>query len=196
MVLVIDTSSARSAVALIRDGAVVAEESFESGRDSELGRRVLALGQGQEVAKVLVATGPGSFTGLRLGVSYGIGFALGRELPLLGLSGLEIQARRGRGPLTGLAEAGRGRVYWLAPDLDAPRHGEPAELPRQWPAAGWLRPETVAAVRASGVDLLPESELDTFGAAALRALPGARRLAYGSVRLEYMHSPAALRRDP
>ena len=99
-----------------------------------------------------VSLGPGSFTGLRLGVSYGLGLAMGRGVPLLGLGTLDIQAARASGRALGLADAGRGRLYWLDPAGNV-GHGEPGELPRGVPAVGWLRGATVALVRGEGVRL-------------------------------------------
>src|SRR5947208_9963077 len=138
MVLVIDTSSARSALAVLEDRLVVGEELWESARDEDLGLRVAALLEPSELTAVAVAMGPGSFTGLRLGVSYGLGLAMGRGVPLLGLGTLEIQAARARGQAVGLADAGRNRVYWLGPDGKV-GHGEPAGVPRRRPGGGWLR---------------------------------------------------------
>src|SRR5256885_7794297 len=116
MVLVIDTSSVRSALAVLEDRLVLGEEVWDSGHDEDLGLRVAALADPQELTAVAVALGPGSFTGLRLGVSYGLGLAMGRGIPLLGLGTLEIQAARASVQAMGLADAGRGRLYWLDPD--------------------------------------------------------------------------------
>src|SRR5205807_324613 len=124
LVLVIDTSSVRSAVAVLEDRLVVGEEVWESGRDENLGLRVAALADPGELTAVAVALGPGSFTGLRLGVSFGLGLAMGRGIPFLGLGTLEIQAARAPVQAVGLADAGRGRVYWLGTDGTV-GHGEP-----------------------------------------------------------------------
>jgi tRNA threonylcarbamoyladenosine biosynthesis protein TsaB len=187
VVLVIDTSSVRSALAVLEDRLVVGEEVWESTRDEELGLRVGALADPRELTAVAVALGPGSFTGLRLGVSYGLGLAMGRGIPLLGLGTLEIQATRARVPALGLADAGRGRLYWL--DAAGPvGHGEPAELPRGLPAVGWIRAATADLVRQEGVRLLDEDEVDSFGTATAKLVGGAPSLGYGTVELRYMHS--------
>lgn len=187
MVLVIDTSSPRSALALVDGGRPVSEDVSDLGREHDLPRRVAALTHGRAPEAVAVALGPGSFTGLRVGVSYGVGLAMGLGIPLLGLGSLDLQAARAAEPVTALVDAGRGRVYWQAPGAE-PRHGDPGELPRERPAAGWLRPATAAAVDAAGVRLLGEDELEGFATAAARLARQAKKLGYDTVKLEYMHS--------
>jgi hypothetical protein len=87
----------------------------------------------------------------------------------------------------GLADAGRDRVYWLGPDGKV-GHGEPAEVPRQLPAVGWLRARTADLVRRQGVRLLGDEEVDTFGTAASKLVGAAPSLGYDTVELRYMHS--------
>ena len=186
MIFVIDTSSARSALALIRpDGTVVTEETHESGRIFDLPARFRAMTSSQAVTKVAVATGPGSFTGLRVGVSFGLGVAIGLSIPIVTLRTLEIQAARSDRPAVGVAEAGRGRVYALAPGSE-PSLIEAGELARDLPAVGWLRPATESLLSSAGVVLLPDTELRSFGETASRLLDSAFEVAYGSLRLEYM----------
>lgn len=186
MVLVIDTSF-HSALALVAGGRPLAEDVAPGGRATDLPARVLELVAPGELSAVLVALGPGSFTGLRVGVSYGVGLAMGLGVPLLGLGSLDIQAARASEPATALIDAGRGRVYWRRPGCE-PRHGDPEDLSRDLPAAGWLRPETAAAVRAAGVRLLDEGEVSGFAEAVSRLSGGARKLGYDTVKLEYMQS--------
>jgi len=188
MIFVIDTSSARSALALVRpDGTIVAEETHESGRTFDLPGRFREMTAGHSVTKVAVATGPGSFTGLRVGVSFGLGVAIGLEIPIVALRTLHIQVARSDRPVVAVAEAGRGRVYSLAPGSE-PQLTGPEDLPKDLPAVGWLRPATELSLRSAGVDLLPDAELRSFGAAASRLLESALEVAYGSLRLEYMQA--------
>jgi hypothetical protein len=197
MVLVIDTSSARSALALIEDGKPLAEDVIDASREHDLPGRVGRLVDTDQLTGVAVALGPGSFTGLRVGVSFGLGLALGLRTPLWGLDPLLLQAARADGPATGLVEAGRGRVFWLEPGAPAPRHGDPSDLDTGLPAVGWLRPPTAEAVRKTGVRLLEEGEIASFAQAAAGQLKTARELGYGTVSLRYsMDSFATLRGGP
>jgi tRNA threonylcarbamoyl adenosine modification protein YeaZ len=186
---VIDSSSVRAGIAVLDGDRVVAERVHESGRGFDLATVVRSLVDPRTVDRVAVATGPGSFTGLRVGASYAVGLALGRAVPLIGFSTLDVHRARAVEPATGVCEAGRGRVYVLTPAgeralLDA------GEVSARWPAAGWLRPETAALL---GTRLLAESELIGFGAAAIALVAGAPELDCARVSLEYMQSFRELR---
>ena len=191
MILIIDTSSARSAIALLRpDGSVAGEQVGPSGPVFGLAEAVQTLREGRPLSRVAVANGPGSFTGLRVGVSFGLGLAMGLKVPIVPLPTLAIQAARSDDPVLAVSEAGRGRVYHLAPGRDAGL-AEPGELPRELPAVGWLRPATLEALIAAGVRMQDESRLRSFGAAAAIVLESAREVPYDSLRLEYMQSFAS-----
>ena len=191
MILVIDTSSALSALALIDPSEeVIREERHASGRSFDLPARYRALADGAQLTKVAVATGPGSFTGLRVGVSFGLGLAIGLRIPIVPLATLKIQAARSDEPVLAVAEAGRGRVYYAKPGAP-PAIGEPAELPNELAVVGWLRPATQAALEVAGLHFKAESGLRSFGAAAARVLESAGEVAYGSLKLEYMQSFSA-----
>lgn len=185
MVLVIDTSSVLTAVAAVgAGGEVLAEAVRPSGRTLDLAAVVREVAPAAAVDAVAVATGPGSFTGLRVGAAYAVGLAMGRRVPLLELRSLEVQQARARVPAMAVVEAGRGRVYYRLPDGEEAM-AEAAQAPALDPAVGWLRPGTESELRAR---LLPAAELRTFGEAAAGLLEGAPELGYGRVRLSYMQS--------
>lgn len=190
MVVVIDTSSPCSALALVGSEGRIREDLARAGREDDLPARARALvgpAGFSGLAGVAVGLGPGSFTGLRVGVSFGVGLAMGLGVPLLGLDSLDLQRARTDGPVTALIEAGRGRLYWQGPQGE-PHLGDPEDLPREFPAVGWLRPATVEAVNSRGIRLLPEADLQPFGRAAASLLGTAVRLGYDTVRLKYMQS--------
>jgi len=187
VVLVIDTSSHRSALALVAGGEALAEDVVMDGRERDLPERVLAIVEPRRVEAVAVAVGPGSFTGLRVGVSYGVGLAMGLRVPLLGFGSLDLQAARTGRAATAAVDAGRRRLYWREPGAE-PRLGAPAELPRELPVVGWLRPDTAEAVRVAGLLLLPDEALAGFAQTAAMLVGSAARLGYDTVELRYMQS--------
>jgi len=187
VVLVIDTSSSWLALAVVGDEGARASVLVPGGREHDLPGRAQALADPRQLRAVAVGLGPGSFTGLRIGVSYGVGLAMGLEIPLLGFGSLDLQAARADEQVTALVEAGRGRLYWQEPGGE-PRTGDPAQLPRGLPAVGWLRPASLDAVRAAGVRLLPDEELHGLAQAAARLIETVEELGYDTVRLKYMPS--------
>ncbi|WP_121664253.1 tRNA (adenosine(37)-N6)-threonylcarbamoyltransferase complex dimerization subunit type 1 TsaB [Metabacillus litoralis] len=68
----------------------------------------------KQLDKIIVATGPGSYTGVRIGVSIAKTMAWALQLPIVGVSSLEILAANGRffnGLISPLFDARRGQVY-------------------------------------------------------------------------------------
>ena len=122
MILAIDTAT-RSASLAVYDGAVVrAEYSWDTAdhHTVELMPRIVELLQQIDVSidqltGLGVSIGPGSFTGVRVGVAAAKGLAIARDLPIAGVHTLDILAyahRWARPPLVVVARAGRGR--WIA----------------------------------------------------------------------------------
>lgn len=128
--LAIDTSG-RFCSACIYDAAkqkVLAQisENIGKGHDKKL---MAVIAQSMCDAKVdhsalgriIASIGPGSFTGIRIGVATARGFGLGLEIPVVGVSALDAllyQAKHddvakitGRTPLGALMPTGRGEVY-------------------------------------------------------------------------------------
>jgi tRNA threonylcarbamoyl adenosine modification protein YeaZ len=197
LILVIDTSSATSALALLDASRTpVREATYPSGRTFALPAAFRDLAGIELLTAVAVATGPGSFTGLRAGVSFGLGLAIGLKIPIFPLPSLSLQSARSDEPVLAVAEAGRGRVYFLSPGGEEGL-AEPGELsknlPQTLPVVGWLRPATESALSAAGLRFKPEGELKSFGSAASAVLESANEVSYGSLRLKYMQSFSAPR---
>jgi len=120
MLVAIDTSTDYASLALHDGFRVRVEHSWESPRRHTvelLPRLVNALAQpglGIEcLSGVAVTRGPGSFTGLRVGLAVAKGLALARGLPLIGVPTLDVIAAaqgRDRRPLCAILQAGRGRI--------------------------------------------------------------------------------------
>jgi tRNA A37 threonylcarbamoyladenosine modification protein TsaB len=193
VILVLDTSSAMSALALLdASRRPVREAMYPSGRTFDLPAAFRDLARDEALTAVAVATGPGSFTGLRTGVSFGLGLAMGLKIPIFPLASLGLQSARSGEPALAVAEAGRGRVYFLAPGGEEGL-AEPGELPKSLPVVGWLRPITETALSAVGLRLKRDGELKSFGSAAAHVLESADEVPYGSLRLKYMQSFSAPR---
>ena len=192
MILVIDTSSAVSCLAILDDDMTVRQELFLPARSPELVDRMRAIAFEARLTKVAVATGPGSFTGLRMGVSFGLGLAMGLRVPIVALPTLWLQAARSDTPAIAVSEAGRGRVYYLVPG-DQPSLGEPGDIPKTHPLIGSVSPAVRTALTNAGHVFRPEAEMRSFGEAAGRMLKTARDVPYDSLKLEYMQSFSASR---
>lgn len=120
-VLAIETSTLTGSVALFKNESVVGEITLSvSVQHSE--RLMPAIDQllrdaGTNPAEIdlyAVATGPGSFTGLRIGIAAAQGLSLSHGKPMIGVSTLEALALNGiffNGLIVPLLDAYRGEVY-------------------------------------------------------------------------------------
>ena len=119
MLLAIDTSTAITGLALYGPDGPRAEASWESGRNHsaqllpQLDNLLRHVGAGREaIGAVAVALGPGSWSGLRVGLSVAKGLCLAADLPLIGVSTLEALAYQhaaAGGPIYPLIRLGRDR---------------------------------------------------------------------------------------
>jgi tRNA threonylcarbamoyladenosine biosynthesis protein TsaB len=100
MFLAINTSTMQFSLALIDElGEVFGEHLLSSGAKNynEFMPSLISLFSSQkkaaeDIGAVFVATGPGSYTGLRVGLSIAKGIAYGLHVPIIGVSGLEAMA--------------------------------------------------------------------------------------------------------
>jgi tRNA threonylcarbamoyl adenosine modification protein YeaZ len=185
VILVIDTSSSLVAVATIDTDGL--SEVLLPARSQDLIPHLRQIAERERIDRVAVATGPGSFTGLRIGVSFGVGLAMGRGIPIVPLPTLQLQSARGRGELTAVSEAGRGRFYYLAPGEEA-TSGAPDEIPRQHPLVGLLSDASKKVLADRGLEIAGDQEVLSFAEAAAELLKSVREVPYESVKLEYMQS--------
>lgn len=116
-VLAIDTSSRGRALCVLagEDGAPIAARTLEGRHlDRSLPAALAALLAGSAPDAVAVVMGPGSYTGLRVGIATGLGLAHARDLPLHGLDALAVVARTApedAAQVEAVADAGRGALY-------------------------------------------------------------------------------------
>lgn len=183
MTFVIDTSGPRWSAAVV-EGAGERRTLVESTERPDL------LGLYNQIPKptrIAVATGPGSFTGLRVGVSFGLGLAIGLRIPIVPMPSLALQASRSPVAATAVIEAGRGRVYYLAPG-GQPRLGGPSDVPADHPLVGNVSAETESALVAARHRFVPAAELRDFAAAAAKILETAQEVPYRKLQIEYMQT--------
>ncbi|MBN1425054.1 tRNA (adenosine(37)-N6)-threonylcarbamoyltransferase complex dimerization subunit type 1 TsaB [Candidatus Fermentibacteria bacterium] len=173
MLLALDTSTKWMTAALLSDAGLVVEHT------ALLDRRMLAqcparletillqaCVTSEELTACAAGLGPGSYTGLRIGLSIMQGIAFARQIPLHGVASSAVLASAaGERPLVYLLqESGRrtGHAAFSAYDttvfppreLLAPRLIQPAELPELWRGHGIVIGDAAARV----MGLLPEIE--------------------------------------
>lgn len=215
--LAIDTSSDRAGLALF-DGEALHECAWPADRrqTTEVPPRIAELLAGAGLAPadlggVAVAIGPGTFTGLRVGLSLAKGLAMAARVPIVGVSTLRAAAlpwtRAGRSAVAVLP-AGRGRLVWQrfgggAPEGE-PVNGTPAELMAtlgqggEDVVAGELPPAVRDALAGAPVPVLAEPGLASRVGAVARlgweALAAGRVDDLASLEPVYVHgTPKATR---
>ncbi|MDP2919048.1 MAG: tRNA (adenosine(37)-N6)-threonylcarbamoyltransferase complex dimerization subunit type 1 TsaB [Dehalococcoidia bacterium] len=132
MLVAIDTSTDTASLALVREGLVVAEITWRTDKNHSvqllpnLEHLLKLVGTGaKSLTAVIVAKGPGSFNGLRVGISAAKGLAFSLNIPIVGVNSLEVTAYQ-------YAET----ALPVCPVLNA-RRGEIATALYQKQASGW-----------------------------------------------------------
>lgn len=112
MVLAFDTATHVATVALVDDGQAIAERTTRAYRVLADADDLLAeIGASPaRITALVVGTGPGSFTGTRLGLALARGFALSRGVGVAGVSTLDALAAGSPGALP-VIDAGRREVF-------------------------------------------------------------------------------------
>src|SRR5438876_9605823 len=119
LLLALDTSTSTAGVALFDSQRVVSETTWQAGREHstrllvEVEIALERIGRSQQdLTGLVVARGPGSFTGVRVALSVAKGMAAGLAIPLWGVSSLDVLALAAGNvdlPVRTVLEAGRGR---------------------------------------------------------------------------------------
>ena len=110
LILALDTATTTATAALVRDGEAVAEAAVPP-------RQIYAAVDGlvddpAELEALVVGTGPGSFTGIRMGLAAARAMALALELPMTGVSTLDALAAGAPGAVP-VVDARRREVFAL-----------------------------------------------------------------------------------
>lgn len=121
--LVIDTALGACTAAVFQDDRLLAGrfEPMTKGHQERIGglARDVAIQAGgglDQLDRIGVTVGPGSFTGLRVGLAFALGLGAALDRPVIGLSTLDALAASlepvtKSGPLAALIDARRGQVY-------------------------------------------------------------------------------------
>ena len=120
-ILAFETSAKAASVALFEKGKLLGESYQNTGLTHSQTLMVMAQDllntcgiAPDQVEAVAVAAGPGSFTGIRIGVAAAKGFAWGRQIPCYGVSTLEAMAETlgiWQGYVCPCMDARRSQVY-------------------------------------------------------------------------------------
>jgi len=167
IVLAIDTCLFACSVAVVDGERVLARrvEPMSRGHQERLAPLVQeAMAQSgvgfDQLERIGVTVGPGSFTGLRVGLAFAKGLGSALSIPVVGVGSLEALAEPERGDVLAVLDAKRGQVY-----LQAFSGGAPVSAPDALPIE-------IAAARVA--EFSPDILIGT-GAALLADLrPGAR----------------------
>lgn len=192
LILAVETSLASCSVALSGDGGVLAHESvpMQRGQAEHLApmvRAVLARAgvEFNALERIAVTTGPGSFTGLRVGLAFARGMALALGIPVIGLSTLEVLAlEKGESGWRGGVIPSAEGVFFALYEEGAVRTA-PARLAREEAEAALAG--RVVRLTGPGADLLEAHE----GERVLRDFPSVLALARLAARRDPALFPAA-----
>jgi tRNA threonylcarbamoyl adenosine modification protein YeaZ len=120
MIVAIDSSTDTASLALAREGKVLAQASWRCGQNHSvelLPRLARLLDEAKvnlkDASCIIVAKGPGSFNGLRVGLSTAKGLAFSLSVPIIGISSLETEAYSHADsglPICPIFNAGRGEI--------------------------------------------------------------------------------------
>jgi tRNA threonylcarbamoyladenosine biosynthesis protein TsaB len=215
--LSIDTASEMASVGVSREGVLQAEVTWRCRRNHTvellptIDRLLAQAGVTKaELTAVFVCTGPGMYTGLRVGVSTAQGLAYALKLPVVGVGRLELDAYQHAaysGRIVAVHRAGRGELAWAAyrsrpwREVTTPRLDWPVDVVRKARGAALFCGEVdgelaaMAAEASRGRAVIASPAASVRRAATLGEL-GWLRLAEGgghgpeALRVVYLRPPA------
>jgi tRNA threonylcarbamoyladenosine biosynthesis protein TsaB len=125
MILAIDTSTAACTAALFDDAGTCiaqADEVIGRGHAERLVPMIQEMLEGRAASHILVGVGPGSFTGIRVGIAAAHGLAIGWNADIAGMSSLALIAAGSRtAPVAVAVRGGHGELFVQQFDgLDCP----------------------------------------------------------------------------
>jgi tRNA threonylcarbamoyladenosine biosynthesis protein TsaB len=164
LILHIDTAVDTASVCLAKDGELIALRKNELLKDHAawlqpaIAEMIKAAGYGlQELKAVAVTIGPGSYTGLRIGLASAKGICYGLTIPLLAINTPEVMANA----------AGNGDADLLCPMIDA-RRMEVFTAVYDKKGEEVIRPQTLIITEDSFSELLSSNKILFFGNGSLK----------------------------
>jgi len=146
LLLCLDTSSAAGSAAVVRDGRIVVERAGDAGRThaERLPRELMSVLDDArcslgEIDGFVVVTGPGSFTGLRVGIAAIQGLAFARDRHVYPVTAFEAYGRHAGGEhATAIwIDAHRGEVFATLLGVDGQTVEQPSSRPPAITLEAW-----------------------------------------------------------
>jgi tRNA threonylcarbamoyladenosine biosynthesis protein TsaB len=184
-ILSFDTATSAATCALLRDGEVVGE-LLTDARSVLAAADKLVRAAGitpADLDGLVIGTGPGSFTSIRIGLATGRGLALALGVPAAGVS--TLQAFSGGMPVI---DARRGEVFTEGPTVARPDELEVAG--RRLVGDGAVRYRE--AFEAAGADVPPDNDPSHLPSAALLAGHAGTFGPAGEIEPLYLRAPDAV----
>ena len=159
LTLAFDTATRVATAALVRDGTVLGERVSRAVSVLEDADELLreAGAEQRDLTGLVVGTGPGSFTGLRLGLAAARGLAFALDVPVAGVSTLRALAAGSPGALP-VVDAGRREVFVLDGPEPAVRKPQELELEPGTVCVGDGALRYRAVLESRGAEILPDDD--------------------------------------
>jgi tRNA threonylcarbamoyl adenosine modification protein YeaZ len=125
-ILCLETSTPRASIAILRGTNVLFEAAFTSDRSHNatlfepLEQALKVLPSGEKLGAVVVGTGPGSYSGTRVGIAAAQGVAMIHGCPAVGVSSLSAVPMESAAAAVAIGDARRGSAWWTLVESGTP----------------------------------------------------------------------------
>jgi len=165
-ILAINTASFLSQIALVTKEKILGEKSWKSENNEsemlmpEIQKLFLEKGlKFEDVDKIVVITGPGPFTALRVSIALANALAYGLNKPIIGISLIYYWGMVGKGDF--VINAGRNRVFYKDEIIDLDLFLNSYEKSKD--LSGELKEDQIQKLEESGIKWINYEKLPSFG---------------------------------